>query len=141
MNENINAIERNRFFENKFLKNFKLNIQEFLIRMEIHNFTINHYFKNRLRIRTSEKKEIINEKIYKPEIFLRFFYVLMPTFYLQSNLFLFIVYRKDFSLTKYFMIFLFNIVTLNLFCLYVEKKLFLQYISKPNPYSKFMREE
>lgn len=49
--------------------------------------------------------------------------------------------RKDFSIFKYFIVFSFNLLSLSYFFTFTDKKIFIEYISKPNPYSKFMREE
>jgi hypothetical protein len=116
-------------------------VNEFIVRSEIHTFTINHYFKLKRLSAKQNKKELVNYNLLKPNPFFRLFYIFMPIYFIQSNILLFIMFRKNFTLSKYFGIFLFNILSLNLFCLCLEKNLFFEYISKPMPYSKYMRQE
>jgi hypothetical protein len=123
---------------NDFLKSFKIQIKETLVRQEI-NFKIYELYGN--TIRGSVKKELDNKKIYNPQIFKRLYFILLPTYIIQSNLILFFIFRKNTTLSKYMGIIFFNIWAINFFFMVLEKKIFFEYISKPNPCSKFMREE
>jgi hypothetical protein len=125
---------------NEILTYIKLHIQETLVRLDIH-FQLFEKYGNKLKKFSKNKKELDNLIIYKPQIFSRLFFVLLPVYLIQSNLILFFVFRKNITLSKYMGIILFNLFGINYFCLVLEKKLFFEYISKPNPCSKYMREE
>ena len=123
---------------NDILKNFKIQIQETLVRQEIY-FKIFELYGNKLK--GPVKKELDNKKIYNPQVFKRLYFILFPTYLVQSNLILFFVFRKNATLSKYMGILFFNLWAINYFFIVLEKKIFFDYISKPNPCSKFMREE
>ncbi len=123
---------------NEIFKQFKLHVQETIVRLDIH-FQLFEKYGDKLR--RYNKKELDNLNIYKPQIFKRLFFILVPVYLFQSNLFLFFVFRKNITLSKYMGIILFNILGINSFFMILEKKLFFEYISKPNPCSKYMREE
>jgi hypothetical protein len=96
-------------------------------------FDLQNSKKDLLYIANSQLKPI-------PEI-KRLITIFIPAFFLQTNLYLFFIFRKDFSFAKYLFIICFNIYSFNFFFLITEKKLFLQYISAPNPYRQFMLNE
>jgi hypothetical protein len=121
-----------------FIKNIKSQIKESSVRLDIHFAIMEKYGNNLKKI---NPRELNNPEIYKPQIFKRLYFILLPVYLFQSNLILFYVYRKNVTLSKYMWIMLFNIYAINFFCIVLEKKLFFEYISKPNPCSKYMREE
>jgi hypothetical protein len=122
----------------EILNFFKLQIQECLVRLDIHFQLFEKYGE---KLKKTNKKELDNLQIYKPQIFKRLFFILLPVYLMQSNVILFYVFRKNVTLSKYMGILLFNLFSINYVCLVLEKKLFFLYISKPNPCSKYMREE
>jgi hypothetical protein len=117
----------------------KAEVNEFIVRLEIYSFILGYYFDSRKKF--AKSKELVNIQLYKPQMYIRLFYILMPVYFLHSNLFIFFLFRRTFTLSKYVGIMLFNLISFNLFCLVLDKRIFFDHISRPLPYSKYMREE
>jgi hypothetical protein len=130
-------------YESRFFSfnKLKAEVQEFLVRLEINNSIFNYYFEARRKIAKAKNKEITNYRLYKPDRYIRLYYIMMPCYFLHANLFIFFLFRRTFNLSKYIGVMMFNLLSLNLFCLVLDKKIFFEQISRPLPYSKYMREE
>lgn len=65
----------------------------------------------------------------------------MPAYFLNSNILISFIYRKQTPLFKITAMLFFNLFSIYIFFLHLDRKNFMNYIAKPNPYSSFMREE
>ena len=120
---------------------FKKEFYETQVRFNIISQTFIFY--NELKSKLDKNNPLYEEKLafYNPHVFSNFYSIILPIYLLNSNIYLFFVLRKDFSVFKYFIIYLFNILSITIIFTHTDKKLFIQYAGKPNPYAKFMRQE
>lgn len=65
----------------------------------------------------------------------------MPAYFINSNILISFIYRKETPMFKIITLTFFNLFSLYMILLHLDKKNFMTYISKPNPYAGFMREE
>lgn len=93
------------------------------------------------KIKTDDVLANEKNKLIKPSTLIRFYSYLIPSYFLNTNILFLFKFRKDFSPSKYFILFAFNLLSVYIFFLHVDKVVFEEYVSKPNPYSKYMREE
>lgn len=119
----------------------KINFSELHVRLNIYQHVLENYLNF---IRTRKKTEtyyLWEKKVYKPYILHTFFFVAIPVIIFHTNIFLLYIMRKQQSIAKYFYIILYDYMTLFILFFFLDKKVYFKYISQPNPYGKYMREE
>ena len=149
-------IEDERIIDDKFTKrrfysikskfqemnqNFVYSINETMIRNKINTQVIIKYYELKNKLKKNDPLYIQKKNFFRPHYFITFYILLVPFFFLNFNLYFLWRLRKDSSFLKYVTLFMFNFFSLFMLFAYTDKWIFFQYIKKPRPYAKFMREE
>jgi hypothetical protein len=119
----------------------KLNISESFVRYKIYSEVFTKYLELKSKLPEDDPFYYKKVKLYKPPSIFTFYMLFIPWYFFQCNLYIFWKLRADISFSKYVLILLFNILSLYVFYIHADKKIFMEYLKKPHPYSKYMREE
>lgn len=142
MIKNFNIlVEKFKIYNSKVSNSWKHNTNEFILRSNIIAEVFKNYSVNKTKILKNDSFAKQKLRQIKPLVYVNFYQLFMPFYFINTNLFILFKLRSYFGLSKYFILFTFNIFSLYVCFFQVDKVIFEQYISKPNPYAKFMREE
>jgi hypothetical protein len=130
---------REFILENK--QKWNLSVNECFIRANIIRNVFQQYEDLNSKLDRNDKFYKEKIKLYKPGQIYTFYNFFLPFYFVNSNLILLFNLRKDISLTKYFSFFMINFLSLYFVFVHVDNRIFLDYIKKPSPYGKYMREE
>ena len=139
--KNFNLIEKLKYYNDKLSINWKHNTNEFILRSNIISEVFRNYSLNKTKIKLNDSFANQKLRLIKPLEYVNFYQLFMPFYFINANLFIMFKLRNYFGISKYFTLVVFNIFSLYICFFQIDKIIFEQYTSHPNPYAKFMREE